>query len=108
MSGLSLTSGNRGTKLNASPLITSTIGYGSEILCASTARAATAANKSTMISAWCMVRCQSDGVQESGSDEISLLHHSNTPLLHCRGFFCPCAVRLKLPEVFFRPTTKSL
>ena len=35
------------------------------------------------------------------------LQYSNTPLLHgC--LFGPRAVRLKLPEMFFRPTTKSL
>ena len=37
-----------------------------------------------------------------------LLHYSNTPLLRRRSLFGPGAVRLKLGEVFFRPTTKSL
>src|SRR5262245_23434482 len=108
MSGLSLTSGKRGTKLNASPLITRTIGYGSDIFCASSARAATTANKRTMISAWYMIRCQSDPAVNEWTDGISLLHQSNTPLLRYRCFFCPRAVRLKLSEMFFRPTTKSL
>jgi hypothetical protein len=38
---------------------------------------------------------------------MSLVQHSNTPLLHGH-LFGPRAVRLKLPEMFFRPTTKSL
>ena len=38
---------------------------------------------------------------------MSLVQHSNTPLLHGH-LFGSRAVRLKLPEMFFRPTTKSL
>jgi len=72
----------RGTKLKASPPRTSTIGYGSAILCASTARTPTAVNKSTIISAWCMFRSWGDGVVESWSNGLSLLQYSRTPLRH--------------------------
>lgn len=54
--GSSLTSGRRGTKLKASPARTSTTGYGSASLRATTTNAATAAKRRTMISASCIVR----------------------------------------------------
>jgi hypothetical protein len=45
--------------------------------------------------------------QWSNATIIPLFQHSNIPLLH-RLRLCPRAVRLKLPEMFFRPTTERL
>src|SRR6266478_1431662 len=55
MSGLSFTSGKRGTKLKANPASTNTTGYGRLIFCAMTTSAATKPNNRTIVSACCIV-----------------------------------------------------
>src|SRR5437773_7217054 len=55
MSGLSFTSGKRGTKLKANPASTNMTGYGRLIFCAMRTSAATRANNRTMVSAGCIV-----------------------------------------------------
>src|SRR3954447_16229661 len=81
MSGFRFIAGNRGTKLNASPPRTSTIGYGRGALCARTARPATAANKRTMISAWCMSDRLLYGPVTRCSQAEYLINHGQRPRL---------------------------
>src|SRR5262249_38794790 len=103
------TADNRGTKHKASPPSKSTIGYGSVILCASTARTPTAVNKSTIISAWFMSHCLL--CRSWDADLVTTQAIRESTAASDRGYifgFRLRAVLLEFPEMFFRPTAKSL
>src|SRR5262249_61574549 len=107
--GFKFTPGNRGTKQKTTPQSTSTIGYGSVILCASTARTPTAVNKSTIISAWFMSHCLL--CRSWDADLVTTQAIRESTAASDRGYifgFRLRAVLLEFPEMFFRPTAKSL
>src|SRR4030095_17218096 len=54
-----------------------------------------------------MIRFRRNEIVEHGSDAVSSLQHSDTPLVR-RSLLCPRAIGLELSEVFFRPTAEGV